>query len=138
MIGRRRDGRAGSPLHAVLENEERRAQQWRSLPSARRMDPVGLIRVSASALRRLRTAIGWDAVGEDSHQRVANGETARTGGHQSDRRGSERGIRPARRRIHGQEKRLLVREAQQLDQRIVGRRILDAIAAGSFGDAFET
>ena len=28
-------------------------------------------------------------------------------------------------------------EAQQLDQRIVGRRVLGAVAAGSFGDAFE-
>src|SRR2546426_11634934 len=60
-----------------------------------------------------------NAVGEDGHQRVANGKAARTGGHQSDRRGSERGVRPARRRIRQQEKRLLVREAQQLDQRIV-------------------
>ena len=77
------------------------------------------------------------AVGEDSNKGIANGEAARIGSHQRDRRGGERGVRPARGRIGWEKKCLLVREAQQLDQRIVGRRVLRAVAAGSFGDAFE-
>src|SRR5438552_13955969 len=56
--------------------------------------------------------LAGDAVGEDSHQRVANRETARTGSHHSDRRGSERAVQTACYRIHGQEKRLLIGEAQ--------------------------
>ena len=82
--------------------------------------------------------IAGDAVGEDSHQRVTNGEAARTGRHQSDRRGSESGVRPPSLRIHRQKNRLLVGEAEQLDHRIIGGRVLRAVAAGSFGDAFET
>ena len=82
--------------------------------------------------------LAGDAVRENSNQRVADGESARTRSHQSDRRGSERSVRPSCHRIHRQQKRLLVGKAKQLDQRIVRRRVLRAVAAGSFGDALET
>jgi len=39
--------------------------------------------------------------------------------------------------IREQEKRLLISKTQQLDNRIVGRRVLVVVATGSFGDTFE-
>jgi len=81
--------------------------------------------------------LAGDAVGEDSNKGVANREAARIASHQSDRSGSERAVRPACRRIHWREQCLLIGEAQQLDQRIIGRRVLRAVTAGSFRDAFE-
>jgi hypothetical protein len=65
------------------------------------------------ALRRDRSRGGFgeyelrlagNAVGEDYHQRVASGEAALTYRHESGRCGSERGVRPASRRIRQQKK----------------------------------
>ena len=89
-------------------------------------------------MRDNKLRLARDAVGEDRHKRITDGKPVGTGRLHRDGRRGERCVRPTRHHVHWQEERLLVNQTEQLDERVIGRRVLKAVAAGSFRDALKT